>query len=28
VWCVEGTLGAIIVNANTGKIVREDYYET
>ena len=28
VWCVEGTLGAIIVNSNTGKIVREDYYET
>ncbi|MFQ5909108.1 MAG: hypothetical protein ACE5IJ_00095 [Thermoplasmata archaeon] len=28
VWCVEGTLGAIIVNANTGKIIREDYYET
>ncbi|MFQ6129053.1 MAG: hypothetical protein ACE5QW_09150 [Thermoplasmata archaeon] len=27
VWCVEGTLGAIIVNANTGKIIREDYYE-
>ncbi|MFQ6107288.1 MAG: hypothetical protein ACE5QF_06865 [Thermoplasmata archaeon] len=28
VWCVEGTLGVIIVNANTGKIIREDYYET
>jgi hypothetical protein len=28
VWCVEGTLGAIIVNGNTAKIVREDYYET
>jgi hypothetical protein len=28
VWCVEGTLGVIIVNANTAKIVREDYYET
>ena len=28
VWCVEGTLGAVIINANTAKIVREDYYET
>lgn len=28
VWCIEGTLGAIIVNASTGKIVSEDYYET
>jgi hypothetical protein len=27
VWCIEGTLGAIIVNANSGKIIREDYYE-
>jgi hypothetical protein len=27
IWCVEGVHGVLIINAGSGKIVKEDYYK-